>query len=68
MTPTELSDRLLDFAADSSRIVDDLPRTLLGRHIAGQKSSTLPDHWSLYGAGAGESHWTILSLRAHAVK
>ena len=44
MAPTELSERLLDFAAKSSGIVDDLPRTLLGRHIAGQmvRCSTSP--------------------------
>ena len=44
MTPSELSDRLLDFAADAIRLVDSLPRSLLGRHIAGQlvRCSTSP--------------------------
>jgi four helix bundle protein len=44
LTPSELSDRLLDFAAECAKLVDALPRTLLGRHIAGQfvRCSTSP--------------------------
>jgi four helix bundle protein len=36
MTPEELSDRLLDFAVSIGKIVDALPETRLGRHVAGQ--------------------------------
>ena len=36
MTPEELSERLLEFAANTGKLVDRLPDTRLGRHIAGQ--------------------------------
>src|SRR5438132_13880356 len=36
MTPEELSERLLCFAARAGKLVDALPDTRLGRHIAGQ--------------------------------
>jgi four helix bundle protein len=36
MTPDELSERLLEFAARIGKLVDALPDTRLGRHIAGQ--------------------------------
>src|SRR5713101_1309711 len=36
MTPTDLSDRLLDFAVRVGKAVDALPNTRLGRHVAGQ--------------------------------
>jgi four helix bundle protein len=36
MTPDELSERLLDFAVRTGNVVDSLPDTRLGRHIAGQ--------------------------------
>ncbi|MBI3410454.1 MAG: four helix bundle protein [Planctomycetes bacterium] len=36
MTPEELADRLLTFAARVGKLVDALPDTRLGRHIAGQ--------------------------------
>ena len=44
MTPKELSERLLDFAARVGKLVDSLPDTRLGRHIAGQlvRSATSP--------------------------
>jgi four helix bundle protein len=44
MTPDELSGRLMEFAARSGLVVDHLPNTRLGRHIAGQlvKSGTSP--------------------------
>ena len=32
----ELADRLLDFASRIGKVVDALPETRLGRHIAGQ--------------------------------
>ena len=36
MTPSELSDRLWCFAARIGKVVDALPDTRLGRHVAGQ--------------------------------
>ncbi len=36
MTPEELSERLLDFAIRVGKVVDALPKTRMGRHIAGQ--------------------------------
>jgi four helix bundle protein len=36
MTPDELSDRLWNFAARIGKVVDALPNTRLGRHVAGQ--------------------------------
>ena len=36
MNPPELSDRLWHFAARVGKVVDALPETRLGRHVAGQ--------------------------------
>ena len=36
MTPDELSERLWQFAARVGKLVDALPNTRLGRHVAGQ--------------------------------
>jgi len=36
MTPEELSDRLLEFAARVGKVIDAPPNTPLGRHVAGQ--------------------------------
>ena len=36
MTPNELSDRLWRFAARVAKVVDALPETRTGRHVAGQ--------------------------------
>jgi four helix bundle protein len=36
MTPQELSDRLWHFAARVAKVVDPLPDTRTGRHVAGQ--------------------------------
>ena len=36
MTPNELSDRLWHFAARVSKVVDALPATRTGRHVAAQ--------------------------------
>ena len=36
MTPDELAERLLDFAVRVGKVVNALPGTRLGRHIAGQ--------------------------------
>jgi four helix bundle protein len=38
MTPEELSERLWEFAARVAKVVDALPDTRMGRHIAGQLS------------------------------
>ncbi len=44
MTPDELSDRLVDFGARVGKVVDAIPETRLGRHLAGQlvRSGTSP--------------------------
>ena len=44
MTPDEPCDRLLKFAAHVGKVVDALPETRLGRHVAGQlvRSGTSP--------------------------
>src|SRR2546422_9151415 len=36
MTPNDLSDRLWQFAARVAKVVDALPETRTGRHVAGQ--------------------------------
>ena len=36
MSPLELSDRLWSFAARVGKVVDAIPETRLGRHVAGQ--------------------------------
>lgn len=36
MTPDELSERLINFTARVGKVVDALPETRMGRHIAGQ--------------------------------
>lgn len=36
MTPQELSERIWEFAARIGKVVDALPETRLGRHVAGQ--------------------------------
>ena len=44
MTPEQLSERLVSFAARVGKAVDALPETRMGRHIAGQlvRSGTSP--------------------------
>lgn len=44
MTPDDLAERLLEFAARVGTVADALPDTRLGRHIAGQlvRSGTSP--------------------------
>jgi four helix bundle protein len=44
LTPDELTDRLLDYAVRAGHVVDALPETRLGRHIASQlvRSATSP--------------------------
>jgi len=44
MTPDELADRLLDFAARIGKVADSLPDSRLGRHIESQliRSGTSP--------------------------
>ncbi len=36
MSPDDLLDRLIDFASRVGKVVDALPETRMGRHIAGQ--------------------------------
>src|SRR5688572_4152816 len=36
MTPDELSERLLNFGVRAGKVVDALPDTRMGRHVAGQ--------------------------------
>lgn len=36
MTPTELSERLINFASRIGKVVDALPDSRMGRHIGGQ--------------------------------
>ncbi|MGA3181903.1 MAG: hypothetical protein ABSF38_16310 [Verrucomicrobiota bacterium] len=36
MTPQQLSERLWQFAARIAKVVDALPETRVGRHVAGQ--------------------------------
>jgi four helix bundle protein len=36
LTPQELEDRLIDFAARAGKVIDALPDTRLGRHVGGQ--------------------------------
>jgi len=44
MTPEELLERLIEFAARVGKVVDALPDTRMGRHVAGQlvRSGTSP--------------------------
>src|SRR5262245_31731717 len=44
MSPDELEDRLIDFAARAGKVVDALPKSRMGRHVAGQlvRSGTSP--------------------------
>ncbi|QDT05101.1 hypothetical protein K227x_34990 [Rubripirellula lacrimiformis] len=44
MKPNDLSERLLEFAVRMGKVVDALPDTRLGKHIAGQlvRSATSP--------------------------
>ena len=54
MNPDQLSERLLDFAARVGKVVDALPETRLGRHIAGQLvrsgTSSAPNYEEARGA------------------
>ncbi len=56
MAGEDISERLLDFAARIGKVVDALPETRLGRHIAGQlvRSGTSPAP-NYEEARAGES-------------
>ena len=44
MTPQELSDRLWQFAARIAEVVDALPDTRVGRHVAGGSSTAASDN------------------------
>ncbi len=54
MSPQELEDRLIDFAARVGKVVNALPDTRLGRHVAGQlvrcATSPAPNYAEACGA------------------
>jgi four helix bundle protein len=57
MTPQELSDRLWQFAARIAKVVDALPNTRVGRHVAGQiVRSGIAAAPNYEEARSGESH------------
>ena len=47
MTPQELSDRLWQFAARIAKVVDALPDTRVGRHVAGQIRQKAATRWEI---------------------
>src|ERR1041385_5421495 len=53
----DLEERLLDYAADVIRLVEGLPHTRAGNHVAGQLlrsgTSPLPNHGEAQGAESG---------------
>jgi four helix bundle protein len=65
----DLEERLLDFAAAVSRLVERLPRTRTGNHVAGQLlrcgTSPLPNHGE---AQAAESHDDFVHKMAVCLK
>ena len=65
----DLEDRLLDFAARVGKLVDALPETRLGRHIAGQlvRSGTSPAP-NYAEACAGESKKDFIHKLGIALK
>lgn len=54
MTSEELAERLIDFAARVGKVVDALPNTRMGRHVAGQlvrcRTSPAPNYEEACGA------------------
>lgn len=48
VNPDQLSERLLDFAARVGKVVDALPDTKLGRHVAGQLIRCGTSPWPNY--------------------
>jgi hypothetical protein len=64
MTPEVMSDRLMDFAARAGKVVDALPNTRLGRHVAGQlvRCGTAPG--PNYEEGCGAESATTLSTNS----
>ncbi len=66
MTQAELSDRLWNFAARVGKIVDALPDTRLGRHVAGQLvrcgTSAPPNYDESGAAESGEDFVHKLSV------
>src|ERR1700744_4365458 len=69
MTPDELSDRLWKFAARIGKVVNALPDTRLGRHVAGQlvRCGTAPgpnyDEGSAAESRADFAHKLSISLK-----
>jgi len=62
MTPDELAERLLRFAARIGKLADALPDTRMGRHIAGQiircGTSPAPNYEELVPRKAGRTSST----------
>jgi len=61
MTPIELSDRLWMFAARVGKVVDALPDTRLGRHVAGQlvrSGTSAPPNYDEARAGESRADFT----------
>jgi four helix bundle protein len=62
----DLSDRLLDFAARVGKVIDALPNTRLGRHIAGQLvasgTSPAPNYEEAQGAESRKDFIHKLSI------
>jgi len=58
MTPDQLAERLVDFAVRTGKLIDALPDTRLGRHIAGQLvgsiTSPAPNYEEACGAESRE--------------
>lgn len=69
MTQSDLSERLWDFAAHVGKIVDALPDTRLGRHVAGQLvrcgTSAAPNYDE---SGAAESRADFVHKHSVALK
>jgi four helix bundle protein len=71
VTPDELSDRLWGFAARIGKVVDALPDTRLGRHVAGQlvRSGTAAapnyDEARVGESRADFAHKTNIALKEH---
>jgi four helix bundle protein len=69
MNQTELSERLWDFAAHVGKIVDSLPDTRLGRHVAGQLvrcGTSAPPNYD--ESGAAESREDFVHKLSIALK
>ena len=69
MTPPELSDRLWQFAARVAKVVDALPDTRVGRHVAAQMVRSGTASGPNYDeARSGESHADFIHKLGIALK